>query len=89
MASGGRHLKGSSVLRLLLEHGADVNVRTHGGWTSLHFASLYEAPEDVRVLLEHGADVEAKRDNGKTTLQFAISRGQDKIVKLLREHGAK
>ena len=44
LASGGLHLKGGSVLRLLLEHDADVNVRSPGGWTPLHNASLYVAP---------------------------------------------
>src|SRR5258708_35281049 len=46
-----RHdLKDGSVLRLLLEHGADVNVRTkNDGWTPLHQASYTGVPEVVRL----------------------------------------
>jgi cytohesin len=48
MASGGRNFKDGSVLRLLLEHGPDINVRTENGWTPLHWASFKGALEVVR-----------------------------------------
>jgi ankyrin repeat protein len=88
-ASEGRNSKDGSVVRLLLEHGADVNAQDEDRWTSLHRASLYGALEVVRLLLEHGADVEAKENDGETALQVAARRGYDDVVKLLREHGAK
>jgi hypothetical protein len=89
MASKGRNSKDGSVVRLLLEHGADVNAQSTNGQTPLHEASSYGALEVVRLLLEHGADVEAKRNNGKTALQFAVEGGHDEIMEFLREHGAK
>jgi Ankyrin repeats (3 copies) len=88
-ASRGRNSKDGSVVRLLLEHGADINVQGHSGWTPLHWASHYGALEIVRLLLEHGAGVEAKNFHDKTALQYAADRGHDKVVELLREHGAK
>jgi hypothetical protein len=88
-ASAGHHFKDGSVLRLLLEHGADINVQSQSGRTPLHWASTYGALEVVRVLLEHGADVEAKENSGKTALQEAADMGRDEVVKLLRDHGAK
>ena len=88
-ASDGDNFKDGSVLRLLLEHGADVNAQSRDGRTPLHLASHYGALEVVRLLLEHGADVEAKRYDAKTALQVAADRGHDEVVKLLREHGAK
>ena len=88
-ASEGRNSKDGSVVRLLLEHGADINVQNASGRTPLHWASSNGALEVVRVLLEHGADVEVKSKYGATALQFAVGRGRDKIVELLREHGAK
>ena len=88
-ASGRDVLKVGSVLRLLLEHGADINVQGQGGRTSLHFASHSGKLEDVRLLLEHGADVEVKGNDGMTASQEAAKRGHDEVVKLLREHGAK
>jgi hypothetical protein len=87
-ASGGRNSKDGSVVRLLLEHGADVNAQSQAGWIPLHRASYYGPLEVVRLLLEHGADVEAKYD-GKTALQVAAEEGHDEVVELLREHGAK
>jgi hypothetical protein len=87
--SGGRFFKGGSVLRFLLEHGADMNARDKGGWTPLHRASFNRAHCVLRVLLEYGADVEAKDNYGETALQIAADEGHDIIVELLREHGAK
>ena len=83
------NLSGGSVLRLLLEHGAGINVRATDGRTPLHIASTTGMLEAMHVLLEHGADVEVKNNDGKTALQVAASRGRDKAVELLREHGAK
>jgi hypothetical protein len=90
-ASGGpsRNFQGGSVIRLLLEHGADINVQTDAGLTPLYRASSYGLLEVVRLLLEHGAEVEVKNKYGKTALQEAAERGHDEVVELLREHGAK
>jgi ankyrin repeat protein len=91
MASGSGHGKDGSVVRFLLEHGADVNARSRGGQTPLHDASYGGALEVVRLLLEHGANVKVKKKYGtsRTALQEAAEQGHDEIVKLLREHGAK
>ncbi|KAF8492083.1 hypothetical protein F5888DRAFT_1860114 [Russula emetica] len=97
-ASRGHHFKDGSVLRLLLERGADVNARADSdGFTPLHRASEHGALEVVRLLLEHGANVEAVSARGKTALQVVgktpyrkVDQGLcDEITKLLVEHGAK
>jgi hypothetical protein len=88
-ASGGFNLQDGSIVRLLLEHSADINVQKDDGQTPLYWASYNGALEVVRVLLEYGADVEVKRNDGKTALQKAAEEGHDKVVELLREHGAK
>ena len=88
-ASDDRQLKDRSVLRLLLEHGADINAQSHRGWAPLHEASSRAALEVVRLLLEHGADIEVKDNEGQTALQIAVRERHDKVVELLREHGAK
>ena len=88
-ASRGRNPKDGSVVRLLLEHGADMNVPDYYGRTPLHSASYFGALEVVRMLLEHGADVEVKNEWGKTAFQVGAEEGHGKVVELLREHGAK
>jgi ankyrin repeat protein len=87
-ASRGHNFKDGSVVRLLLEHGADINAQDQSGRTLLHVASYGGALEVMRLLLEHGADVEVKGNDGMTALQEAADGGYDEVVKLLREHGA-
>ena len=89
-ASEGYNFKDSSVLLLLLDHGADINSKDKNGLSPLHFSSRNGALEVVRLLLEHGADVETKTNEGKSVLQVAGGgKRYDEVVKLLREHGAK
>jgi ankyrin repeat protein len=88
----GHHFKDGSVLRLLLERGADVNARaSDDGRTPLHLASENGALEVVRLLLEHGANVEAVNIRGNTPLQvvYGDQGRHDGITKLLVEYGAK
>jgi ankyrin repeat protein len=88
-ASKGHNFKDGSVLRLLLEHGADINAQNQAGRTPLYRASYMGALEVVCLLLEHGADAGVKSNDGETALQEAARYRHDKVVELLREHGAK
>lgn len=48
-AAAGGH---ESVVRLLLEHGADISVVRRDGYTALHFAALRGHEPVFRLLLE-------------------------------------
>src|ERR1019366_9574992 len=50
------------VIGLLLDRGADPNVRLWEGTTPLHNASVRGRIEMVRLLVEHGASVEVQDD---------------------------
>ena len=74
-------------VRLLLNHGADPNIRNDAGATALMWA--VEDPEKIRLLLRHGAKVDVRSADGQTPLIIAAGRyGAGAAVKLLLEGGA-
>jgi len=64
------------ALRILVEHGADVNARSNDGATALPCAGTGENFETVRYLAECGADLDAGDGNGMTPLLCAIASDQ-------------
>lgn len=76
----------AAVTTLLLEQGADVNVKDKNGWTALIYATTHSSLDVVKLMIEQGADVNAKDKAGKSALDVANS---EEMKKLLREHGAK
>ena len=85
---------GVGIVRLLLEHGVDVNVRDkEDGWTSLHDAVFKGRVDVTQVLLDHGANVKLETKADETALHI-LSRGKYDceehgvgIARLLLEHG--
>lgn len=84
-ATAGRH---TNVAKLLLDHGAPVDARQHGGWTALHAAALHGDCELAEVLLAAGAEIGARADNNQCALDLALTKGQQAMVELLERHGA-
>src|SRR5579863_8892021 len=82
-ATAGRN---KEVVRVLLEHGADVNARQEGGWTPLHAASQNGDVEMVRLLVAAGADVKARADNQQNALDLALGKGHQAVVDVLDEY---
>jgi len=90
----------ATVMRLLLEKGADARLTTKEGNTALMFAagvgyrdknttgSENDALEALKVSLETGLDLNQANTKGETALHGAASRGADTIVGFLVEHGA-
>jgi ankyrin repeat protein len=79
----------SGGVRVLLEHGADVNVRGRHGYTPLIHAALKNDAEIVRILVEAGADVNVRADSGETPLLLSLRRYNSvELVSLLLVHGA-
>ena len=76
-------------VRLLLESGADTNVKTVHGGSALIQASWTGCTECVRLLLKAGADKDAMNDHdGHTSLIVAAMCGHTDCVRLLLEAGA-
>ncbi len=79
------------VVRLLLERGADPNLREEGIAPDGH--ALYSAAANghydiVELLLAHGAHPNAEVESSADTLSRVISNGDQKMIQLLCAHGA-
>ena len=85
VASMGGH---EEVVRLLLEHGADVHAQKKDGDAALHLATVHRRDKVMRVLLEHGAHVNAHGKHNSTPLHRAARGCLARAAKLLLEHGA-
>lgn len=78
----------ASIVRLLLDHNANIHVRDRSNKTALMMAATYGHTRIVRMLLENGADVNAHDTNGDTALIYAACHGYTAIVRMLLVKGA-
>lgn len=92
--------KNMKIVRLLLDHGAEVNTETRNGGTPLIAATGTDQIDMVRILLKHGADpnqsgvyisgslFNIKREPG-TALEIAQKHGYSDILSLLESYQKK
>ncbi len=80
-AAGAAH--DHETMRLLLEAGADPNLRQKGGFVPLHEAAHSDDVEMARLLLDHGADPALTADDGRDARQIAADDGSTRVAALL------
>ena len=80
----------AQVIRVLIEAGADVNMKGREGFSSLMLAAAHsQNPEVVLALVEAGAELEELDKNGLTPLMFAALMGSNaEVVSVLLKSGA-
>ncbi|KAI1580556.1 Ank-2 multi-domain protein [Pyrenophora tritici-repentis] len=78
----------STVTRLLLDKGAEVNAQGGGYGNALQAASAGGYEQVVKTLLNAGAEVNAQGGRHGNALQAASARGHKQVVKTLLDKGA-
>lgn len=78
----------SEAAWVLLDHGADMEIRDIQGWSPLDCASRWGHADVIRLLVERGADVNALRYDNSTALHIASYNGCLASVQMLLKYGA-
>jgi ankyrin repeat protein len=73
------------LCKLLLDHGADVNVQAPNGETLLHRRADIEI---ATILLTYGADIRTVSNTGYGVLEVSVASDQYPLCKLLLHNGA-
>ena len=73
------------MVKLLLEYGCSVNLRSKSGETALMYSSIIGHAGIVKLLLLNGADPNMKNDFGFTALIMAANRGHMDVIHLFIE----
>jgi len=85
------HNNSADFVKILLEHGADIEMKQEEyGTTPLFTAVLSWKPgvESMAVLIGHGADVNARDETLRTPLFYAVTRADAERLVFLLEKGA-
>ncbi|KAL4996392.1 hypothetical protein BDV10DRAFT_202423 [Aspergillus recurvatus] len=76
------------ISRLLLDYGAELEIRDVGGFTPLHIACQRNRLGTCMLLLDDGANIEAVASDGHTPLNTATANCYLQMVQFLLERGA-
>ena len=82
------------MVKLLLDHGADLNQHDEEGYTPLSIAAYHGRADIMKLLLDAGAEPEKTekcfgKDSGDTPLHTAAGWGNKATIQILLERGAK
>lgn len=75
----------AKIVMLLLNNGADPNIREKNGYSPLHAAAQNGDTQIIRALLFNGADLNAKGHDDKTPEDLAREAGKTDALALLKE----
>ncbi|MDX1931803.1 MAG: ankyrin repeat domain-containing protein [Capsulimonadales bacterium] len=73
------------LMEVLVDRGADVNLRSGSGTTPLHCAVIADSVEVAHFLLKRGADPSKTDRSGKTPLQMAEKSKATAVAAVLRD----
>ncbi|XP_055626845.1 protein fem-1 homolog B isoform X2 [Toxorhynchites rutilus septentrionalis] len=85
VAAGAGHL---NIIKLLVEHGSDVNHHTKNLSTPVRAACFDGRLDIIRYLIDHGANINFANAYNNTCLMIAAYKGHADVVEYLLENGA-
>ena len=74
------------IIRLLLEHGEDVEAKDNNNMTPVHLAAYQGSLAAMQELLKHGANAHARDNMCQTPFKIASTRRIQEIIEPLSEH---
>ena len=80
--------KSKPGIQVMLDIGADVNIKSSDGETPLQIAIIGKDPAIVHFLVEKGANVNVQGSRGSTPLATALINDCPEIAQYLLDHGA-
>jgi ankyrin repeat protein len=86
------HMQGRScgppaqeIAKALIDAGADLEIKTNDGLTSLHYAIAHEAIEAAIELIKAGANINAKDNDGLTPIDYINDLEEPNAQKILND----
>ena len=68
------------ITRILIDHGADLNIRAADGFSALMYAPSYDHVRVAIALIEAGANPELVDQNGRTARDLCFNDGAKKYI---------
>jgi ankyrin repeat protein len=82
---GAAWLENIQILGMLLDAGANPNVKNKLGGTALMWAASFGKDKAVGLLIDKGADLRLKDNDGVTAAGWAAKNGQGNVIMILRQ----
>ena len=79
--------RNSKCLRILIEAGANLNVKAMRGFSAVHIAVTSSAKICLQILIEHGCDLNRLNVRGKCPLLLALQRSNKELATMLITNG--
>lgn len=76
------------VVKLLIDHGADINAQDNNGETAIGWAMDEGDPGMIKFLANSGANLNVTSQSGETLISYASESKDSELLNFLFDHGA-
>ena len=71
------------IVKMLIEHNAQLNTQSGFGWTALHYAGQNQQLGSIALLVAAGCNRGVKNNKGKTARMRSLGQGKDAVAALI------